>query len=312
MKTNLKLLTTAIAVAAGCASAPLYANEVYGDIRLAITSEDAGAGDNQKEVSNASRVGLKGSYEIGEGVSALYHVEAGLDADSNGNDPMFTKRFAFAGLTGGFGTALIGTASSPYKMAGLAIDPFYDTSAGMADSGANYGLSGFTNGFFDNVVAYITPSFSGLSANAVVVMDDTTGNDHHFNWGVTYTNSGVTLGAQLLDVNTPGSELEATRVVAGYKADMWSVGASMEQVSAATDTNYIYVAGTYNLTPETTLKASYGDVENEGNGYAVGVSHKLFKLTEVYVLYSDVNRDSLSDRSALSLGISQKFSIGGK
>lgn len=312
MKSNLKLLTTAVAVAAGFASAPLLANELYGDIRLAINSEDAGAGDNQEQVNNASRVGLKGGYEIGDGVKAIYHVQIGLDADANGKEPMFTKRFAVAGLAGGFGTALFGTASSPYKMAGLGIDPFYDTSAGLTDGGANYGLSGFTNGFFDNVVAYITPDFSGLSGNAVVVMDDSTGNDHHFNWGLTYAQDGLKVGAQLLDVNAPGNEVEATRVVAGYTADMWSLGASMEKVSAATDTTYLYVAGTFNVTPETALKASYGDVEDEGNGFAVGVSHKLFKMTEIYALYSDVNRDSLSDRSALSIGISQKFSIGGK
>ncbi|MDR9435274.1 MAG: porin [Thiohalophilus sp.] len=318
MKSELKVIAAAV-VTALCFSSPASANEVYGDVRLSVNSIDKKDGTStDSQDSNASRIGFKGSYELDAGLKALYHIQAGVqtDSDSSSDDKdMFTKRFAFAGLAGNFGKVLYGTLSSPYKMAGLKIDPFYDTAAGEGMGGKNYGLSGYTNGWFDNVLAYVTPDMNGFQANAVMVMDDTDANDHHFNYGASYSQAGFTAGVQLLEVNTAGSEVDATRLTAGYKTDQWSIGASMENVDpkASADTDYLYVAGTYNLSAKNTLKLSYGDVDNDGTGMAAGVSHNLGKKTELYALYSDVDYDAATDdnRTVISVGVSHKFSIGG-
>ncbi|MDZ7663189.1 porin [Thiohalophilus sp.] len=318
MKSELKVIAAAVLTAA-CVSSPASANEVYGDVRLSLNSIDKADGtSSDSQDSNASRVGFKGSYKLDAGLKALYHIEAGIDAEPAGGgeeNDMFSRRFGFAGLAGNFGKVLYGTLSSPYKMAGLKIDPFYDTAAGEAMGGKNYGLSGFTNGWFDNVLAYITPDMNGLQANAVMVMDDTDSNDHHYNYGVSYNQNGFSAGAQLLQVNTVGSEIDATRFTAGYKTDQWSVGASMENVDpeGLADTDYLYVAGTYSISAKNTLKLSYGDVDNDGTGLAAGMSHNLGKKTELYALYSDVDYDdtTLDNRTVISIGVSHKFSIGG-
>ncbi|TDY00110.1 porin [Thiohalophilus thiocyanatoxydans] len=316
MKQEFKLMTAAAAVAAVLGSAPAAANEVYGDVRLSVNSIDDSSGtSSDSQDSNASRVGFKGGYELDGGLKALYHIEGGVNTDGDDNKDMFTKRFAFAGLAGNFGKVLYGTLSSPYKMAGLKIDPYYDTAAGDKLSGRNYGLSDYTNGWFDNVVAYITPDMNGIQANAVMVMDDEESNDHHFNYGVSYNQAGFSAGIQLLEVNTVGSEVDATRVTAGYKTDQWSVGASMENVDpeASADTDYLYVAGTYNVSAKNTLKLSYGDVDDDGTGMTAGVSHDLGEKTELYALYSDIDYDDAAkdNRTVISLGVSHKFSIGG-
>lgn len=318
MKSKLKV-TAAAVIAAACLSSQASANEVYGDIRLSVNSIDKADGtSSESQDSNASRIGFKGSYDIDGGLKALYHIEAGVQTDSdssNDDKDMFTKRFAFAGLAGDFGKVLYGTLSSPYKMAGLKLDPFYDTAAGEAMGGKNYGLSGYTNGWFDNVLAYITPNMSGFQANAVMVMDDTSTNDHHFNYGASFSQAGFSAGVQMLEVNTVGSEVDATRLTVAYKTDQWSVGASMENVDpkASADTDYLYVAGTYKVSVKNTLKLSYGDVDNNGTGMAAGISHNLGKKTELYALYSDVDYDSAAqdNRTVISVGVSHKFSIGG-
>jgi predicted porin len=76
-------------------------------------------------------------------------------------------------------------------MAGLKLDPFYDTSAGAGFSGASFGLSPYTNGFFDNVIGYTTPSFGGFGANAMTVPDDTSDDqNHHYNVGAAFDKAG--------------------------------------------------------------------------------------------------------------------------
>jgi predicted porin len=307
-------LFMAIAIACG-SSLSASANEVYGDIRLSVNNINAGTGSNVSEDNNASRIGLKGSYDMGNGFTALYHVQLGLNADTSTAGDVITRRFAFAGLKGGFGTALFGTLSSPYKMAGLKVDPFYDTVAGAGLAGATYGLSGFTNGFFDNVVAYITPTMNGFHANAVAVIDDTTADEHSYNWGVTYDNGSLNVSVQLLDVNsaTPANEQKATRLAASYKSGSWKVGGSFEKVDTSTvDTDYMYLSSVFNMNKKTSIAASYGDVESNGSGYNLGVFHKLFKKTTLYALYSKVDYDASADRKTFSIGLSQKFSIGGK
>lgn len=323
MKSELKIIAAAVLTAV-CVSSPASANQVYGDVRLSVNSIDKADGTStDSQDSNASRIGFKGSYELDAGLKALYHIQAGVQTDSdtsNDDKDMFTKRFAFAGLAGNFGKVLYGTLSSPYKMAGLKIDPFYDTAAGEAMGGKNYGLSGYTNGFFDNVLAYVTPKMNGFQANAVMVMDDTDANDHHFNYGASYSQAGFTAGVQLLQVNTVNEEVDATRLTAGYKTDQWSIGASMENVDPEDNTDpnypdrdYLYVAGTYKVSAKNTLKLSYGDVDGDGTGMAAGISHDLGKKTELYALYSDVDYDSAAqdNRTVISVGVSHKFSIGG-
>lgn len=148
-----------VCVSAMLGSFNVVANELYGDIRYSVNSIDDAGVSNTSFDSNAPRFGLKGEYKIDETNKAFYHVQIGYNNEATATDTI-SRRFGFVGLGGDWGKTLFGTASSPYKMAGLKMDPFYDTSAGEGFGGSNYGLSGFTNGFFDNVVAYISPKFA--------------------------------------------------------------------------------------------------------------------------------------------------------
>jgi predicted porin len=112
--------------------------------------------------SRANRVGVKGSEDLGNGLKAIYQVEFGVqltDTGGNvvsGNDPV-TMRNSFVGLAGGFGTILAGRHDTPLKISTGKLDLFADT---MADYN---GTVGFDDVRADNVVAYISPSFSGFS-----------------------------------------------------------------------------------------------------------------------------------------------------
>ena len=57
--------------------------EVYGKANLSLQSSDEGEGSFTEVKSNASRIGLKGSHDLGEGLTVLYKAEFQVDLDGD-------------------------------------------------------------------------------------------------------------------------------------------------------------------------------------------------------------------------------------
>jgi predicted porin len=118
--------------------------------------------------SRASRVGVKGSEDLGGGLKAIYQVEFGVNLNDTNNNVVnnadaITMRNSFVGLAGNFGTALVGRHDTPMKISTAKLDLFVDT---MADYN---GTVGFRDLRADNVVAYISPSFSGFQFAGAII-----------------------------------------------------------------------------------------------------------------------------------------------
>jgi len=109
----------------------------------------------------ANRLGVKGSEDLGNGLKAIYQVEFGLD-NMNG-DGGVSYRNTFAGIASDFGTLLVGRHDTPLKISTGKLDLFSDT---MADYN---GTVGFDDRRTDKTVAYISPSFSGVSFAGALV-----------------------------------------------------------------------------------------------------------------------------------------------
>jgi len=131
---KVKLLPLAIGAAIGAAIAmPGVAladgPTVYGKVNVSyemvgwnveIPSEDLDLdSDNWQVISNASRVGVKGSENITDDLKAIYQIEWGVNIDS-GTD--MSQRDRFVGLSGGFGTVKVGKFDSPLKKAQGKVD----------------------------------------------------------------------------------------------------------------------------------------------------------------------------------------------
>jgi len=335
----------AAAVASILAPATVLADTtLYGALRMSAVSGERNGADFGGVVNNASRIGIKGSYGEDGGLTGFFHVQMGADTDGTTSGVGLTSRFAFAGVKGGFGKVVMGRLSSPYKMAGLKVDPFYDTSAGTGHGGANFGLSSFTNGFLNNSIGYISPKLGGsVTINAVAFLDKddetamTAASDaiinaggtaaaaaaaaaavnakNMFNVGATYSANGITASVQHM------TEVEATRLAVGYKTGAFGVGLSYEDVQNANadtalnkdnGTDHLYLSGTYKVAPKTTLAASYGTqgAENSAtadiDGYSLGVFHKVASKTTVSAIYSDVDTDTTTG----STGDRSVFAIG--
>lgn len=116
----------------------------------------------------ASRLGVKGSEDLGNGLKAIYQIEFGInlnDTNDNvlNNSDTISYRNTFVGLAGNWGTFLLGRHDTPMKISTGKLDLFADT---MADYN---GTVGFRDLRADNAVAYISPNWSGFQLAAAIV-----------------------------------------------------------------------------------------------------------------------------------------------
>jgi predicted porin len=182
-----KILMTAVVAAMAVPMVAAAEATIYGKLHISADSMDygdAGGGvnlaadgycarrgaDGADVCSRASRVGLKGSEDLGSGLKAIYKVEFGVQmADGDGNilsegaGSTVNGRDMYLGLAGDWGTALIGRSDTPYKMAQTSFDLFSDQIGDM-----NF-TAGFQDWRADNAIAYISPSFAGLTVAAAIV-----------------------------------------------------------------------------------------------------------------------------------------------
>jgi predicted porin len=116
----------------------------------------------------ASRLGVKGSEDLGNGLKAIYQVELGINLNDTNNNVLsnsdsITYRNTFVGLAGNWGTLLGGRHDTPMKISTSKLDLFVDT---MADYN---GTVGFRDLRADNAIAYISPNWSGFQLAAAIV-----------------------------------------------------------------------------------------------------------------------------------------------
>jgi predicted porin len=150
--------------------------------QLAVASAATGAfragqsfkgwGMDQSWFGPASRLGVKGSEDLGNGLKAVYQIELGVDMTNayrdaniaNGNRADgFAFRNTFVGLAGDWGTFLIGRHDTPLKISTGKLDLFSDT---LADYNNTIGYQDLRA---DSAVAYVSPSWSGFQFMAAIV-----------------------------------------------------------------------------------------------------------------------------------------------
>ncbi|MBN2647327.1 MAG: porin [Thiotrichales bacterium] len=303
-------------------------NTLYGDFRASLNTGDLNGADNNAKIeNNASRFGLKGS-QGNDGLKAIYHLEMGANNDSNGD--ALTARFYFAGLEGSMGKLIYGRMSTPYKMTGVAQDPFYDTSAGAGNAGSNYGYSSLINGFTDNSFAYYSPSFGGLSFNASASIDDSAEDNHAYAAGIQYKAGGFTAGVNHMMIDDTATSAtvagsdgldSATRVYAGMKMGAFGVNASyemLEKTAGGDDATLMNVNATFKMSSALTAAASYGKVEDgigtsglnaSGDNITAGIFYNVLPKTTVHALYTNTDYDAaaVADRDGVAIGVKQMF-----
>lgn len=322
----------ALAVA-GSFAAPAFAAtsnvDVYGKMHMSVSLfDDQPTGINDVQISsNASRIGFKGSEDLGGGLAAIWQIESGINLDEQSGS--FATRNSFVGLKGNFGTALLGNHDTPLKLVGRTVDLFGDT---IADSRNVMGGGSDTRA--KNTAAYMSPSFSGLNFAAAYSTDlnSTAGGDlddrGSYNLSATYTNGPLFAGLAFGD----GDAHEAVnlgahwRAAAGYTLGNLKFVGQYDSLNGNTSADADYDAwmlGAAYTMGAMVFKANYmdGDIDGTSNDptqWTVGVDYNLSKRTMAYALYANGEYVTLgagaggSDRisSGVAGGDISAFSVG--
>jgi predicted porin len=181
-----KLIAAAIAAAFAVPAAVAADVTTYGIAHISIdmyNGDQGGASGRQGEgiavTSRASRIGFKGSEDLGGGLKAIWKMEFQINMANddngggwgafpvNGADDVVSGRNMYVGLAGGFGTFLFGRHDTPYKISTGKLDYFADQ---LGDYNGN--TLGFEDVRANSAIAYISPSFGGLTLAGAVVTPD--------------------------------------------------------------------------------------------------------------------------------------------
>lgn len=334
---NKKLLAFAVAAAF---AAPMVANAdsgnvtIYGVAHASIDRADPGSAaagfndDAWRVSSNSSRLGFKGTEDLGNGLSAVWQMETGVNLDAGTSATGFMTRNSFVGLSSkAAGTAILGRHDTPYKLGTGSLDVFAETMGDYNAVVGNFGGGVAFDSRLGNVMAYISPTWSGFHFAAAAVMANETNNSTNKD-GSAYSLTGVYANGPLFaslsyeqakDISGSSTEAapadlaatlvtlekaRATKLGLGYDAGVAKVNLIWEQIKvnapAASDMtrNAWYLAGVAPMGKMVDLKAAYGRIGDTSNNAAsddgasqitVGADYKFSKRTTAYALYSRMN-----------------------
>lgn len=268
-----KKTLTAVALAAAFGSASAGDVTLYGRMDLGlsynnITYSQTDAKDIEADSftmdsgnSTGSRFGIKGTEELGNGLTVGFVLENGFKADTGtlGTDKTIFDREASLSLSGSFGTVYAGRLATVYTdsgsvgIYGTAVSPF---GTGWGNVAGHTTIAAAHTSRYNNSIAYVSPTFAGTQVFAQYAMGDSSENtsksDRYAALGAIYSASGLTL-AGMVDWNNRASFVEdADEELNKVETDdMWSVnlggsydcGAAKTYVSAQYFKNAPDVAG---------------------------------------------------------------------
>ena len=338
---NRKLLPSLIALATVAAAGEVNAADntptVYGKVNVTLNKYDletrSGTAavdqkDNWELESNASRIGIKGDYEISSNLKAVYKLEYEVFADDGddgtGNSSEFQQRNIYGGLQGSWGTLIAGKHDTPLKLiqttaSGSEIDRFNDLPVGD--------IRNFIVGENreSNIIMYSTPDFSGFGATLAVMPGEEDGVTADDNDGVAdRTSIALTYNAKTFYVGIAADQnvqnTDTIRLVGEVTLGDFKVGALYQTAeindedvtptigprpAGITDFTSNYdeqdgwlISGEWKFVKDWALKAQYGQSEStpvtsglddtELSLLAVGVDYKLGKNSKVFAYYASV------------------------
>jgi len=230
---NKKLIVTAmglvLAGAMGVANADV---KLYGQLDLSLNRDDAAAGadgdDDINMKSNSSAIGVKGSEDLGNGLSAFFKVEYQTNVNDSA-DSGWKGRDQYIGLNQErFGKLTLGTMSTAYKSPGSQIDVAYRTSLESRQLGLqsrlHSGKGENGQGRTINTARYDSPSWGGFSLMGTYNFDQSKSepanpgqnDDDTYSVGAQYKGGNFYAAASYIDTQANPSDTGAAQFLAKY------------------------------------------------------------------------------------------------
>lgn len=302
----MKIKLLPLAVAALIATPAFAEPTLYGKANVSYQLADDGSDSVTELVSNASRIGVKGSEKLeGGSLEVIYQAEFQVDfADGSEGDSPFSQRNIYIGLKGDFGTVKAGKFDSPLKVSQNKIDLFNDLAGDIKH------MVTVNDNRPSNVVQYTTPTASGFSGSLAVINSEDEAVDDGFSGLVSYTLDDLYVSVAR-DEGVEEQDSNATRVVGQYSMGDIQLGALYEAYEAADadSENGWLVSAKYKLDAwALKLQAGQSDIkEAGGQTVSLGADRKLSKAAKLFFYYTAQESDVGTDDNYLGAGVELKF-----
>ena len=285
---------------------------VYGKLWISVESQDTASGTEVDMVSNASRLGIKGSMDFGEGIQAIYQAEYEVDpvdgtADES-KDRTFKQRNSFVGLKGSMGTIFLGKHDTATKKSQKKIDLFNDLAGDIKNI-----LQGENR--MSDLVGYTTPKINGFSAtfNAIKgtegLGDDSIGDSISTSFSYESENFYIALA---FDSELKG--YDSTRLTLQIPFNRSQLGIMFqdsEKLSTGVEEDGYVISFSQKVGDKGTLKFQQAESDmklDSGKQFSFGYDYKLSSKAKAFFFFTDLSGDNTTkEKEITGIGFEYKF-----
>ncbi|WP_028108782.1 porin [Ferrimonas futtsuensis] len=301
------LIAALVAAALPMTAAAADAVTVYGKMNVTVDSFDVEGESTTGVHSNASRLGVKGAFELSPSLEAFYTIEYEVDTGDDVKEN-FKARNQFVGLRGGFGALSVGRNDTMLKKFQGKVDLFGDLAGDIKNlfKGENR---------MEQTVTYMTPSLGGFKFGATYVAEESASqknDDDGFSLAVMYGDAKLKkspfYASVAYDTDVKGFDNILRATVQGKIGDFKLGAMYQDQEEAGKDSiDGFMVSGAYKLNA-VTLKAQFQDMDTKGDAISIGADYKLGKPTKLFAYYTQRDLESASSTDDyIGVGLEHKF-----
>lgn len=300
---------------------------LYGLVDIGIAHESGGPAGSLTKMDGSglhsgNRWGLRGSEDLGGGLSTIFTLESGFNSDTGAGAGALFGRQSWVGLKGGFGTFTFGRQYTPHW-------------AAIDGTDAMDGISGGIHNLMrrvvrtDNTVKYSSPDFGGFSGQIAYGFGEVEGNtaaSRHIGFGLNYAAGPLVVRLAHHDANNATDTDNARNTYLGGSYNFGPaklfLGHNIEKGVAGLDRNATQV-GVQVPFGASTLMATYvhkndkSAANDDARMLGLAYTYALSKRTNIYasvlridnensLVYRTKGGDGIGDRE-FNFGIRHKF-----
>ncbi|KXI29176.1 porin [Paraglaciecola hydrolytica] len=278
--------------------------EFYAKLNVDAQSSDKGDGRFSEIKSNNSWIGVKGDYQIVDGISVVYRLEWKVDITAESGNDSLTERPQYVGIRGGFGELTLGRNFTALWMAQGKIDLYnhYEGDIAKIWKGENR---------LSDVASYSSPSYQGFNIKVTYQAEKSAQGDSATSAGVFYGDENLKkyplFAAIAHDFDVNG--FDTTRASVQYKIGQHVIGGMLQQQEPA-DGGESQMGGlvSYSFNSGNVIyKVQYQTLEDDTN-LNLGLDYPLGNNTKVFAWYSQIEKENNPDNKFLALGFEHKLS----
>lgn len=329
MKTKLLLAGAGLLAAAGLTHAQTNVT-IYGiaDVGVEFLTNAGGNDDNVFRMSSGnlsgSRLGFRGTEDLGNGLKALFLLENGFDIDTGalGQNGRLFGRQAYVGLQGGFGAVTFGRQQNALYDLIIKYDPmaFGSRYSALSHDAAFTGRADNSIKYTGNFGPVTATAFYSFGRNADGEVPGSTKISRNIGAGVAYAagpvgvafaydqyqgNTAATAGDSARRMSLAGSyEFGAVKAFAGYR---WL----KDELVAGSDlrSNMYWAGATWETSPSLRLTGAVYHTDRRDSGadptsLVLSADYSLSKRTDVYLTVAHARNKSGSNLGLNGFGSS--------